>query len=56
MKILRKIWSAIITPFECFILGLEESREINEDGSWDKYWERKNRKAAAKAKSNVYKD
>ena len=23
---------------------LDESKRINEDGSWDKYWERKNRK------------
>ena len=43
-KFFKKIWSAIITPFECIAVGLDESRRINEDGSWDKYWERKNRK------------
>ena len=59
MKIFKKIKTAfvnvvkeisfyVVTPFECIWIALEESREMNEDGSWDKYWERKNRKAAQK--------
>jgi hypothetical protein len=44
MKAFKKIWDAIKTPFESLIAGLDESKRINEDGSWDKYHARKNRK------------
>lgn len=57
MKTLKKIWNAITAPFECLIAGLDESRRINEDGSWDSYWEKKNRKAMKKElKKNVLSD
>lgn len=49
MKILKKIWEAIIYPFNSIAVLLDESKRINEDGSWDKYNERKNRKAMKKA-------
>ena len=44
MKTLKKIWEAIISPFVAIAVLIDESKRINEDGSWDKYWERKNRK------------
>jgi hypothetical protein len=44
MKALKKIWEAITLPFLSLAVGLDESRRQNIDGSWDKYWERKNRK------------
>lgn len=49
MKALRKIFEAITTPFVSVAVMIDESRRINEDGSWDKYWERKNRRAAKRA-------
>lgn len=45
MKLFAKIWDAITLPFISIAVMLDESKRINEDGSWDKYWERKNRKA-----------
>ena len=48
MKFLKRIWDAITTPFVSVAVMIDESRRINEDGSWDKYWERKNRKAMRK--------
>lgn len=57
MKTLKKIWNAITAPFECIAVGIAESRYINEDGSWDSYWERKNRRAMKKElKKNVLSD
>jgi hypothetical protein len=44
MKLLKKILAAIISPFESIAVTVDESKRINEDGSWDRYWERKNRK------------
>lgn len=44
MKLLKKIWGTITAPFIAVAVILDESRRTNEDGSWDKYWERKNRK------------
>ena len=49
MKTLKKIWGAITTPFTAVAVMIDESRRINEDGSWDKYWERKNRKAKSRS-------
>ena len=39
-----KLWNAITAPFEAIAVLIGESKEINEDGSWDKYWERRNSK------------
>lgn len=47
MKILRKIWMGIILPIEAIIsvaVLIDESRRQNLDGSWDKYWEKKNKR------------
>lgn len=48
MKTLKRIWDAITSPFIAVAVLIDESRRINEDGSWDAYWERKNRKAMKK--------
>ena len=44
MTFLKKIWDRITEPFIAVAVGLDESRRQNLDGSWDKYWERKNRR------------
>ena len=49
MKAMKKIWEAITTPFVALAVHMDESKRINEDGSWDKYHARKNRKASKKA-------
>lgn len=41
---IAKFWNAITMPFISIAVLIDESRRINEDGSWDKYWERKNNK------------
>ena len=43
-KLMKKVWDAICTPFESIAVLIDESKIANEDGSWDKYHERKNRK------------
>ena len=43
-KFLKKIIDAIITPFISVAVMIDESKRINEDGSWDGYWAKKNRK------------
>jgi hypothetical protein len=42
-KLIKNIIEAITAPFVCFAVTLDESRRINENGTWDKYWARKNR-------------
>lgn len=44
MKFLKKILQAIFDPFVSVAVMVDTSKRINEDGSWDRYWERKNRK------------
>lgn len=44
MKFLRELWEAITFPFISLAVMLDESKRINEDGDWDSYWEKKNRK------------
>lgn len=43
-KMIKKIWDAICTPFVAIACVIDESKIANEDGSWDKVHERKNRK------------
>lgn len=45
----------ITAPFVSFAVNLDESRRINEDGSWDKYWARKNCKAELRELKAEYK-
>ena len=44
MKTFKKIWDAITAPFVSIAVLIDESKRINEDGSWDSYHEKKNRK------------
>lgn len=37
-----KLWNAITEPFISLAVLLDESRRINEDGSWDTYHAKKN--------------
>jgi hypothetical protein len=48
MKALRKIWDAITLPFISVAVMIDESRRINEDGSWNAYWAKKNAKRGCK--------
>ena len=43
-KMLKKMWDFISEPFICIAVVIDESKRINENGSWDKYWEKKNRR------------
>lgn len=43
-SIWRRIIDVITYPFAAISALIDESRRINEDGSWDKYNERRNRK------------
>ena len=43
-KFIAKIIESITYPFVAIAVQIDESRRINEDGSWDKYNDRKNRK------------
>ena len=49
MKLLKKILQAIFDPFVSVAVMVDTSKRINEDGSWDKYHERRNRKKGEKA-------
>ena len=44
MKFLAKIWDNITFVFVGMSILIDEDRNFNEDGYWDKYWERKARK------------
>lgn len=48
MKTLKKILDFITSPFISVAVFLDEERRINEDGRYNKYWERKNRRAMRK--------
>ena len=48
MKTLKNLWNTITMPFVAIAVAIDESRRINEDGSWDKYNARKNRRAQKK--------
>jgi hypothetical protein len=44
MKTLRMIWDAITSPFVSIAVLIDESKRINEDGSWDSYHAKRNRR------------
>ena len=48
MKALKKFFNYMKDSFTACAVLLDESKRINEDGSWDGYWERKNRKGGDK--------
>lgn len=45
MKTIKNFWYTITMPFTALAVAIDESKRINEDGSWDKYHARKNRRA-----------
>lgn len=49
MKLLKNLAAAIIAPFESIAVLLDESRRINEDGSWDNYHARRNERERMKS-------
>lgn len=51
-KMLKKIWDTITYPFVSIVILIDESRRNNEDGQWDKYWERKNKKLEKSGKDS----
>ena len=53
-NLFRRLWEAIISPFVAISVCIGESMYLNENGSWDKYWERKNQKSMKRMeKKNV---
>ena len=44
MKALRMVWDAITFPFVSIAVLIDESKRNNEDGSWDSYHAKKNRR------------
>lgn len=48
MKALRKIWDAITGPFISIAVLLDESKRINEDGSWNEYHRKRNERMMRK--------
>jgi hypothetical protein len=48
MKKIKSFLWKIAEPFISVAVMIDESKRINEDGSWDKYWSRKNKKKRRK--------
>lgn len=48
MKFLRKLWDTITLPFISVAVMLDESKRINEDGSWNEYNRKRNEKMMRK--------
>ena len=44
-KRIKKFFEAIVSPFVAVACMIDESKRINEDGSWDAYWANKNARA-----------
>ena len=54
-KMFKRMWEAITEPFISVAVMIDESKRINEDGSWDKYNRRLNERMIRKeAKQNVF--
>ena len=49
------IGSKTFSPFVSIVVLLDESRSINEGGSWDKYWAKKNCRAELRTLKAEYK-
>ena len=43
-NMIKKIWDAICTPFVAIAVLIDESKIANEDGSWDAFWAKKNKR------------
>lgn len=48
MKFLKKIWDAITLPFISVAVMIDESKRINEDGSWNEYHRKRNERTMRK--------
>ena len=48
MKFLMKIWDAITLPFISVAVMIDESKRINEDGSWSEYHRKRNERMMRK--------
>lgn len=44
-KLMRKVFDIIFSPFVSIAVLIDESKRINEDGSWDEYHHKKNQRA-----------
>lgn len=44
MKLLTKIWESITLPLVSIAVMIDESKRINEDGSWNEYHAKRNEK------------
>lgn len=44
-KRIKNFFEALISPFVSVAVMIDESKRINEDGSWDAYWAKKNARA-----------
>lgn len=47
-KFFKKVIDTIISPFVSVAVMIDESKRINEDGSWDAYWAKKNARKHSK--------
>lgn len=47
---MRKFFEALILPFVSIAVMIDESKRINENGDWDAYNARKNRKLMKRGK------
>ncbi|MBR4296099.1 MAG: hypothetical protein IKT56_04585 [Clostridia bacterium] len=41
---IKKLWDAICSPFIAMACFIDECKLANEDGSWDTYWAKKNKR------------
>lgn len=53
MNFFKRIWDNITAPFISVAVLIDDSKRINEDGSWDKYWERKNKRGTNERTGNM---
>ena len=54
MKTLKKIWEAITSPFISLAVMIDESKRINEDGSWDRDFEEHRERAWTEEQLRAY--
>lgn len=54
-NVIIKFLSWLSAPFISLAVSIDESRRENLDGSWDKYWARRNKKDELRALKKSYK-
>ena len=54
-NVIVKFLNWLSVPFISIVALIDESRRENLDGSWDKYWARRNQKDELKALKKAYK-